>query len=263
MSYTRAELQTLLGTECYKMYEKLNNYISDHYNMDQIWDKGGKDWDSCLRYRRGGKTLCTLHFRQGRLGIMIIFGKEERHKFEAENARFSEEVRKKYDAAHTYHDGKWVMFDAGNDALFHDIAMLLSIKKTPNRTLTMCGSCCDLCKAFVGNIKKKDERAHLSDYWKDYFNLDIPVEAMQCDGCRSKKPGAHIVDDNCPVRSCVSGKKLNDCSECASYPCDTFLTRKGYSHQEADGIKELDVLSYYEYLCAFDNKSRLDRKENL
>lgn len=256
------QLQTLLGTECYNMYEQLDHYISDHYNVDQIWDKGGKDWDACLRYSRGGKTLCTVYFRPGQSGILIIFGKKEQAQFEEESTRFSEDVRKKYDAAHAYHDGKWLLFEVENNTLFSDIIMLLSIKKAPNRKLTMCGNCCDLCKAFEKNIKKKDERSILYDYWKDYFNLDMPIEAMRCDGCRCKKADARILDDTCPVRACVLDKKSDSCCECASYPCDTFLTRKGLSHAEADSIKELDLFHYYTYLCAFDNQSRLDRKEN-
>lgn len=44
------------------------------------------------------------------------------------------------------------------------------------------------------------------------------------------------------------------------YPCKTFMSRKGLSYNEAYEINELDILSYHEYLSAFDNKSRLDRK---
>jgi hypothetical protein len=32
------------------------------------------------------------------------------------------------------------------------------------------------------------------------------------------------------------------------------------SHAEADEMEELDVLSYHEYLAAFDNRSRLERR---
>lgn len=140
---------------------------------------------------------------------------------------FSEHVRDKYECTKTYHDGKWLMFDVDDTSLFHDIRMLLEIKKSPNRKLTMCGYCCDMCKAFVGNIKKKDERNILSDYWKKYYDLSIPAENIKCDGCRCKKPDAH---------------------------------RIVLSHNEANEINELDILNYYEYLGAFDNKSRLDRK---
>lgn len=260
MEYTVKQLQNLLNTECYAMYEQLNNYILDNYNVNQIWDNGGKYGDICLRYSRSGKTLCTIYFRKKQLAIWIILGKEERKKFEEMEENFSEQVRDKYECTKTYHDGKWLMFDVDDTRLFHDIRMLLEIKKSPNRKFTMCGYCCDMCKAFVGNIKKKDERNILSDYWKKYYDLSIPAENIKCDGCRCKKPDAHRIDDACPVRACVQSKKLNDCSECECYPCETFMARKGLSHNEANEINELDILNYYEYLGAFDNKSRLDRK---
>lgn len=260
MEYTIKQIQELTGVECYAMYERLNHYILDSYNVNQQWEKGGKNWEICLRYSRGGKMLCTIYFRQEQIGVMVIFGKEERKKFEETESRFSEKVRDIYHRSTTYHDGKWMMFEVNNTELFDDIKMMLEIKKSPNRKLTMCGYCCDMCKAFVGNIRKKDERELLSDYWKRYFHLNIPVENMNCEGCRCKKADAHRVDDACPVRVCVQNRKLNDCSECESFPCQTFYTRKGLSHTEANEIEELDVLSYHEYLGAYDNLSRLERK---
>ena len=169
MGYTVKQLKELTGTECYAMYEQLNHYIMDSYNVNQQWEKEKKDGEICLRYRRGGKTLCTVYFRRGQIGIMVIFGKEERKKFEESESRFSEKVRDIYYRAQTYHDA-------------------------------------------------------------------------------------------CPGRACVLSRKLNDCAECENYPCETFLSRKGLSHAEADEMEELDVLSYHEYLAAFDNRSRLERR---
>ena len=260
MGYTVKQLKELTGTECYAMYEQLNHYIMDSYNVNQQWEKEKKDGEICLRYRRSGKTLCTVYFRRGQIGIMVIFGKEERKKFEESESRFSEKVRDIYYRAQTYHDGKWMMFDVSNSELYDDIKMLLEIKKSPDRKLTMCGYCCDMCQAFVRNIRKKDEREQLAGYWKRYYDLDIPVENMNCDGCRCKKAEARRIDDACPVRACVLSRKLNACAECENYPCETFLSRKGLSHAEADEMEELDVLSYHEYLAAFDNRSRLERR---
>lgn len=152
------------------------------------------------------------------------------------------------------------MFDVENTDLLQDIKLLLTIKKSPNKRLTMCDYCCNMCKAFSKNIKKKDERKKLADHWKTYYGLDIPIENMECDGCRCNSVDAHRIDALCPVRSCVQEKKLTDCSECDCYPCETFMSRKGLSNHEAEEISELGIDSYYTYLGAFDNKSRFDRK---
>lgn len=64
---------------------------------------------------------------------MIIFGKDERTKFEAVRENYSEAIQKIYDEAKTYHDGKWVMFEPVDASLLNDVIQLLSIKRKPNR----------------------------------------------------------------------------------------------------------------------------------
>lgn len=51
---------------------------------------------------------------------MIIFGKDERTKFEDIRGTLSNAVCRQYDEAKTYHDGKWVMFEPTNTAEFDD-----------------------------------------------------------------------------------------------------------------------------------------------
>lgn len=67
------------------------------------------------------------------MGFMIILGKDERLKFESDRENYSEEVRKIYDEARTYHDGKWIMFEPVDTLLFNDLIGLLRIKRKPNR----------------------------------------------------------------------------------------------------------------------------------
>ena len=64
---------------------------------------------------------------------MIIFGKDERIKFEEIRDTLSNAVCRRYDEAKTYHDGKWVMFEPTNTAEFNDYIKLLTIKRKPNR----------------------------------------------------------------------------------------------------------------------------------
>ena len=64
---------------------------------------------------------------------MIIFGKDERTKFEDIRGTLSAAVCRQYDEAKTYHDGKWVMFEPTNADEFDDYIKLLAIKRKPNR----------------------------------------------------------------------------------------------------------------------------------
>lgn len=63
----------------------------------------------------------------------MIFGKEERAKFEAIRGTLSNPACQRYDEAKTYHDGKWVMLEPTSPAEFDDYMKLLAIKRRPNR----------------------------------------------------------------------------------------------------------------------------------
>ena len=127
------ELKNLLGESLFEVWTKLCAAIDEKYDMDRLWDNGGKAWTYEYKYRRGGKTLCALYARENCIGFMIIFGKKEREKFEASRERYSEQIQTIYDAAKTYHDGKWVMFQPVDTVLFDDFVRLLEIKRKPNK----------------------------------------------------------------------------------------------------------------------------------
>lgn len=83
------------------------------------------------KFRRGGKTLCTLYMKQNVANILITLGKAERDKYEADRAAFTARMNELYDKTETYHDGKWLWIPIDFDR--SDIQKLLLIKRRPNR----------------------------------------------------------------------------------------------------------------------------------
>ena len=129
----REEMTALVGESLYNVWDKLCASIDEKYDMDRLWDKGGKAWKYEYKYRRGGKTLCALYARENCIGFMIILGRDERLKFEADRGNYTKEEQEIYDGAQTYHDGKWIMFEPVDTSLFLDFIRLLGIKRKPNR----------------------------------------------------------------------------------------------------------------------------------
>lgn len=123
----------LIGQPLYDVWQRLCAAIDEKYDMDRIWNSGGKAWTYEYKYRRGGKTLCSLYARENHMGFMVILGKDERAKFEAARNNYSELVQKIYDETKTYHDGKWLMFEPIDMSLFGDFVQILAIKRKPNR----------------------------------------------------------------------------------------------------------------------------------
>lgn len=127
------EMTTLVGKPLFEVWQNLCVAIDEKYEMERLWNQGGKAWAYEYKYRRGGKTLCALYAKENCVGFMIILGKDERAKFEANRENFSEEIQRVYDEAKTYHDGKWLMFEPVDTTLFDDFLQLLAIKRKPNK----------------------------------------------------------------------------------------------------------------------------------
>ena len=130
---SQSDMAELLGQALFEVWQELCSAIEEKYEMEQIWNRGGKSWTYEYKYRRGGKILCSLYAKSNCFGFMIIFGKDERTKFEDIRDTLSKSVCKKYDEAKTYHDGKWVMFEPTDTAEFDDYMKLLAVKRKPNR----------------------------------------------------------------------------------------------------------------------------------
>ena len=130
---SQSMMTELLGQTLYEVWQALCSAIDEKYDMERLWNTGGKNWTYEYKYRRGGKTLCSLYAKNNCVGFMIIFGKDERAKFEDIRATLSDAVCRQYDNAQTYHDGKWVMFEPTDATDFSDYMKLLAIKRKPNR----------------------------------------------------------------------------------------------------------------------------------
>ena len=130
---SQSAMTELLGQSLFNVWQELCSAIEEKYEMERLWNAGGKNWTYEYKYRRGGKTLCSLYAKSNCVGFMIIFGKDEREKFENIRSTLSAAVCRQYDEAKTYHDGKWVMFEPTNAAELDDYIKLLAIKRKPNR----------------------------------------------------------------------------------------------------------------------------------
>ena len=130
---SKSAMIELLGQSLFEVWQQLCSMIDEKYEMERLWNTGGKKWTYEYKYRRGGKTLCTLYAREKCIGFMIIFGKDERAKFEDIRDTLSTSICRQYDEAKIYRDGKWVMFQPIDTAEFDDYIKLLAIKRKLNK----------------------------------------------------------------------------------------------------------------------------------
>ena len=235
-------------------------FLDTNYDAEETVYKNSE-----IRFKCGGRNLATIRADEKNPAVLIIFGKAERDRFELLRDEFSQFIQNKYDNSKTYHDGKWMLIEIENTGQATEIIKLITIKKKPNpKTISMCGFKCGLCKAFIKNVRKNDQRQEQQNVWGKYYKLNVSIEEMKCDGCRSKKNGAKLMDSGCPVRSCVMDKKAGSCADCSEYPCETFFQREGHCYADAMNMHKEDFSEeeFETYLRAFDNKTRIDRMRN-
>ena len=53
---TAEELTNLVGKSLYEIWDSLIALIDESYDMEHIWNNGGKAWKYEYKYRRGGKN---------------------------------------------------------------------------------------------------------------------------------------------------------------------------------------------------------------
>lgn len=112
-------------------YEELRAYIEENYPMMEVQAGGpSKYGKSMLRYRRSG-SFCTLYEQEAGFHLLIVLGAKEREKFEARAGEFLPETLRQYEAATTFHDGKWVYFNVEDGSVLEDYKKILAIKRRP------------------------------------------------------------------------------------------------------------------------------------
>lgn len=94
--------------------------------------------------------------------------------------------------------------------------------------MAYCGFLCHKCPIFIAtmtnNLKEKRKLARIFSF----PDRQLTTKEVECYGC--KQVGKKILKgcDTCEKRLCAIKKKLDNCGQCASYPCrklDYLLTQ--------------------------------------
>jgi hypothetical protein len=135
---TDAILAEWLGDKAYGFWTRITGFIDQNYPgiFTPDWLFGGKKHGWCLRFKKS-KSFCTLIPEKENLAVLIVFGAQEREKAEAILSELSPEVRKDYESATTYHDGKWLLINMDSEEALVDTFRLLQLKRKPKKS-TIC-----------------------------------------------------------------------------------------------------------------------------
>ncbi len=205
----------LSGTMLQKVSEEAMCFMRGNYALDEVGN--GKDE---LKFRRGGKTVLTIYIREDRYDFLVIFGKAERERFEAERSTFLQILQDIYDNSKTYHDGKWMLIPVADLDTLEGVKQLIRIKKKPNRKTfpkdnaiySKCGQRCDLCIHYSGGTISEEFREELRERLTRVYRTED--WSMRCPGCYNKPE-----EELCDQLKCAERKGVDRCLDCKEYGC--------------------------------------------
>ena len=111
----------------------LRSFLEINYDFVPETTFYGKKYGWTVRYRRSGKTLCSLFPEKGSFTILLVFGKNEIQKFEELELEFSQEIVQLYENTKKLHDGKWLWIRVHKSEDLEDVKVLITIKKKPKK----------------------------------------------------------------------------------------------------------------------------------
>lgn len=83
-----------------------------------------------VKFRRAGRTLCTLYPREGFFTVMVVVGRREKEAVEAALPDFTPALRRIYEETKEGNGQRWLMVDLEDEgALYRDVLRLAAIRR--------------------------------------------------------------------------------------------------------------------------------------
>ena len=123
------DIPALLGPECCAVYAGFCGAVKRQFGAEALWNSGGMRWKYECQYRWRGRRLCTLYVRRSCAALQIVFNREEQVRFQSERETYHPQIRRAFDIAETYLDGKRFLFGLADELLFPELLRLLEYKR--------------------------------------------------------------------------------------------------------------------------------------
>ena len=120
------------------LWNELNLYLQEAYNIQPnvTYSKcsAQKGWN--IKYRKGGKSLCTLYPMQGYFIALVVIGAKEMAEADLLLPLCSQYTQNLYQQTEFSLGGKWMMVNVTKADILHDVKKLIGLRVKPNRFIS-------------------------------------------------------------------------------------------------------------------------------
>lgn len=126
----RDEINKFVGNP---LWNELNTFLQQTYSVKPMLAYSGcsmqKGWN--VKYRKGGKSLCTLYPMQGYYIVLVVVGAKELAEADLLISFCSEYTQNLYHKTKSATGGKWLMLNVTNADILRDIKDLIALRVKP------------------------------------------------------------------------------------------------------------------------------------
>lgn len=131
---TEEEMESFIEEQAREPWLEIRRFIEDRYDLTPETIFYGAKYGWTVRYRKSGKTLCSLFPEKGGFTILIVLGKKESEKALSMRDELSSKIQKILRDMDQLHDGRWLWIRLLTTKDTDDIKKLLRIKRKPKHT---------------------------------------------------------------------------------------------------------------------------------
>lgn len=128
---TEEEMESFIEEQAREPWLEIRRFIEDRYDLTPETIFYGTKYGWTVRYRKSGKTLCSLFPEKGGFTILIVLGKKESEKALSMRDELSSKIQKILRDMEQLHDGRWLWIRLLTTKDTDDIKKLLRIKRKP------------------------------------------------------------------------------------------------------------------------------------
>lgn len=131
---TEEEIISFIGERVKEAWQEIRQFLEDRYDLVPETIFYGAKYGWTIRYRKSGKTLCSLFPEKGGFTVLIVLGKKESEKALSIRDELSSKIRKHLEDTKQLHDGRWLWIRLLTTNDTEDVKKLLQVKRKPKKT---------------------------------------------------------------------------------------------------------------------------------
>jgi len=126
---TEEEMMSYVGERAEEAWTELRQFIEDNYDFVPETVFYGAKYGWTVRYRRSGKTLCSLFPEKGGFSVLVVLGRKDSEKALSMRDELSTRMNAILRSTEQLHDGRWLWIRLLTASDTDDIKMLLQVKR--------------------------------------------------------------------------------------------------------------------------------------